>query len=141
MNRPPVSAWLVRRIERLVQETEIDGELTAMMSGMCDASDQHPGTRAPDIEKVGFFLEPLRWCGSQALEATAGGFGVMRQEVETSLRSRKLGKTDVDAKHPGHPGVFGDTLVHHVLARRPCSGLRPEAEDRRRGTATRRSAS
>ena len=44
----------VRRIERLVQETEIDGELAAMMSRMCDASDQHPGTRAPDIEKVRF---------------------------------------------------------------------------------------
>ena len=48
---PGVGSGSGRRIERLVQETEIDGELTAMMSGMCDASDQHPGTRAPDIEK------------------------------------------------------------------------------------------
>jgi hypothetical protein len=47
----------MRRVQRLPAQPQINGELPAVMRGMCEATRQNPGPRTGDVEERGGLLE------------------------------------------------------------------------------------
>jgi hypothetical protein len=89
--------------------------LSAMMRSMRQPPRQHPGSRAGNVKKLCFFLEPALWLLAQRLQPLSAVFRIAPDEFQPRLLSRQRRRTYVNSQHGAKPQILAHALVHHLF--------------------------
>ena len=110
---------------RFVQKAEIDGELSAVMGSVQDASPENRNALAADIEERDYFEPPGFGSEGEEIESIAGQFDETRLGVGKIKRARQDigGRRFGGAEELAEEAAFGEKLVGQNFANGRGSGV------------------
>src|SRR5215469_11414435 len=86
-----------------------------MMGGVGQPAGHHPGARPPHIEERRLAFPPRLLLVPQYKEALSAIFRVAPHKFKPDFFSRQRRRSDIYVEHRSKPGIFTDTLMHHML--------------------------